>query len=121
MKKKIIIVDDKVTIASIIAAYLSSEYDFEYFDNPIPCIERLKSGSLPDLIISDIMMPNMRGDKFLELLKSDPAFSSIPVVMLSSEDSSSERIKLLQDGAEDYIVKPFNPLELKIRISKILA
>lgn len=120
MKKKIIVVDDKLTIGKIIAAYLSSDFDFEYFDNPIPCIERLENGPLPDLIISDILMPNMRGDKFLAYVKEDERLKNIPVVMLSSEDSSSERVRLLQNGAEDYIVKPFNPLELKIRINKIL-
>lgn len=120
MKKKIIIVDDKVTIGTIIAAYLSGEYDFEYFSNPLPCIERLEKGKLPDLIISDIMMPNMKGDLFLKFLKGDPKLNQIPVVMLSSEDSSSERVRLLENGAEDYIVKPFNPMELKLRINKIL-
>lgn len=121
MKKKIIVVDDKITIGKIIAAYLAADYDFEYFENPLPCIERLKQGNLPDLIISDILMPNMKGDKFLEYLKDDPTFKAIPVIMLSSEDSSSDRIRLLQYGADDYIVKPFNPLELKIRINKILG
>lgn len=122
MKKKIIVVDDKITIAKIIAAYLSTEYDFEYFDNPIPCIERLENNpQLPDLIISDILMPNMRGDVFLAYIKADERLKQIPVVILSSEDSSSERVRLLQNGADDYIVKPFNPMELKIRVSKILG
>ena len=74
----------------------------------------------PDLIISDIRMPEMRGDEFLAYLKLNELFKQIPVVMLSSEDSTSERIRLLEEGAEDYIVKPFNPMELKIRIKKIL-
>ena len=61
-----------------------------------------------------------RGDEFLAYLKLNELFKQIPVVMLSSEDSTSERIRLLEEGAEDYIVKPFNPQELKIRIKKIL-
>ncbi|MEG1607331.1 MAG: response regulator [Mucinivorans sp.] len=121
MKQKIFVVDDKITIAKIICAYLSTEYDFEYFDNPMPCLERLKGDDLPNLIISDILMPNMRGDIFLDRLKDNPRLKDIPVIMLSSEDSSSERIRLLQNGADDYIVKPFNPLELKIRIKKIIS
>lgn len=120
MKKKIIVVDDKPTIAKIVAAYLP-EYDFQYFENPLPCIESLENSTeLPDLIISDIMMPKMSGDMFLDYLKKSEKLRSIPVVILSAEDSSSRRIHLLQNGAEDYLVKPFNPLELKIRISKIL-
>lgn len=47
-------------------------------------------------------------------------FKSIPVIILSSEDSTSERIRLLEEGADDYIVKPFNPLELKVRVQKLL-
>lgn len=62
----------------------------------------------------------MRGDEFLNHLKHNELFRGIPVVMLSSEDSTTERIRLLEEGAEDYIVKPFNPMELKIRIKKIL-
>lgn len=52
--------------------------------------------------------------------KINQLFKHIPVVMLSSEDSTTERIRLLQEGAEDYIVKPFNPMELKVRIKKII-
>ena len=66
-------------------------------------------------------MPEMRGDEFLKLLKGSDLFKSIHVLMLSSEDSTSERIRLLSDGADDYIVKPFNPIELKVRVKKILA
>lgn len=65
-------------------------------------------------------MPEMCGDEFLEWIKSNQLFKHIPVVMLSSEDSTTERIRLLQEGAEDYIVKPFNPMELKVRIKKII-
>jgi DNA-binding response OmpR family regulator len=65
-------------------------------------------------------MPEMPGDEFLHYLKSSELFKSIPVIMLSSEDSTSERIRLLSEGADDFIVKPFNPLELKVRLKKII-
>lgn len=121
MKKKILIVDDKESIAKIVAIYLSAEYDFTYKENPIQAIAWLQQGNMPDLIISDIKMPEMRGDKFLEYMKGNEIFKHIPIVMLSGEESSTERIRLLQEGAEDYIVKPFNPLELKVRIKKIIS
>lgn len=120
MKKKILLVDDKESIAKIVSIYLSSEYDFIYFDNPVKSIAWLQEGNIPDLIISDIRMPEMRGDEFLHYIKNNELFKEIPVIILSSEDSSSERIRLLTEGAEDYIVKPFNPMELKIRIKKII-
>ena len=89
-------------------------------ENPIKAIDWLNEGNVPDLIISDIRMPLMRGYEFLRYMKANELFKSIPIVMLSSEESTTERIKLLEEGAEDYILKPFNPLELKIRIKKII-
>jgi len=119
--KKIVLVDDKESIGKVVSFYLSKDYDFSYFENPPKAIQWLQEGNIPDLIISDIRMPEMKGDEFLHFLKSNALFKHIPVVMLSSEDSTSERIRLLEEGAEDYIVKPFNPLELKIRIKKIIG
>jgi DNA-binding response OmpR family regulator len=120
MKKKILILDDKESIAKIVSFYLSSEFELIWLENPIKGIAWLQAGNIPDLIISDIKMPLMRGDEFLSHIKSNEIFKSIPVIMLSSENSTSERIRLLSEGADDYIVKPFNPMELKIRIKKII-
>lgn len=119
-KKKILIVDDKPQIAKILHVYLQGEYICYYVENPVEAIRWIQNGEMPDLIISDIRMPVMRGDEFLTYIKHNELLRNIPVVMLSSEDSTSERIRLLEQGAEDYIVKPFNPMELKIRIKKIL-
>ena len=120
MKKKILLVDDKSTIGKVAGVYLGKEYDFTYLEDPIKAIEWLNEGNVPDLIISDIRMPLMMGDEFLRYMKNNELFKSIPIVMLSSEESTTERIRLLEEGAEDYILKPFNPLELKIRIEKII-
>ncbi|MEG1611514.1 MAG: response regulator [Alistipes sp.] len=119
-RRKLLIVDDKEQIAKILIVYLQQDFECFYFPNPLPALEWLGEGNQPDLIISDIRMPEMRGDMFLKHLKNNELFRHIPVMMLSSEDSTSERIRLLEDGAADYVVKPFNPLELKVRIKKIL-
>ena len=120
MKKKILILDDKETIAKVLAIYLMSDYDVQWLPDGLQGVKWLQAGNTPDLIISDIRMPGMRGDDFLEWIKQNELFRHIPVIMLSSEDSTSERIRLLEIGAVDYIVKPFNPMELKIRVKKIL-
>ena len=90
--KKILLVDDKATIGRVLKIYF----------------------------ISDIHMPHMRGNEFLYYLKGNELFRHIPVVMLSSEESTVERIQLLEAGAADYILKPFNPLELRARIKKYI-
>ena len=120
MKKKILILDDKETIAKVLSIYLMSDYDVQWLPDGLQGVKWLQAGNTPDLIISDIHMPGMRGDDFLEWIKQNELFRHIPVIMLSSEDSTSERIRLLEIGAVDYIVKPFNPMELKIRVKKIL-
>ncbi|MDD4922318.1 MAG: response regulator [Bacteroidales bacterium] len=120
MKKKILIIDDKESIAKILSIYLSPDFDLVWFDNPIKGISWLQEGNIPDLIISDIKMPEMRGDEFLHYLKNNDLFKSIHIIMLSGEDSTSERIRLLSEGADDYILKPFNPMELKVRVKKII-
>lgn len=118
--KKILLIDDKASIGKVVAIYLSKEYDFTYFENPIKAIDWLQQGNVPDLIISDIRMPEMTGAEFLHYMKNNELFKSIPIIILSSEESTTERIRLLEEGAADYILKPFNPLELKIRIKKII-
>ena len=104
--KKILFVDDKPAIGKVLSVYLGKENELVYFE--------------PALIISDIRMPRMNGSEFLHYLKGNALFRHIPVVMLSSEESTTERINLLEAGAEDFILKPFNPMELKARIKKYL-
>jgi DNA-binding response OmpR family regulator len=119
-KKSILIIDDKIAIAKIISVYLSDGYDITYFNTPIKAMQWLYEGNRPDLIILDIKMPEMNGDEFLSYIKRNGLFNNIPIVVLSGEESSDIRIKMLEAGADDFILKPFNPMELKIRIRKVL-
>ena len=118
--KQILFVDDKPAIGKVLSVFLGNENELVYFEDPVRAIEWLSEGNEPALIISDIRMPKMSGSEFLAYLKSNSLFKGIPVVMLSSEESTTERINLLEAGAEDFILKPFNPMELKARIKKFL-
>lgn len=118
--QKILIIDDKEAIAKVIANYFRKEYECLYFENPLKAIQWLENNSIPDLIVSDLRMPFMTGEEFLAYVKENELFKTIPVVILSSDDNSNNRVKLLENGAEDFILKPFNPMELKVRLKKIL-
>mgnify|MGYP001063096952 CR=1 FL=1 len=119
--KKILLVDDKASIAKVLSMYFAGEYELVYQEDPLKAIDWLQTAEVQaDLIISDIRMPHMTGEELLHYLKGNELFKDIPVIILSSEESTSERIRLLQEGAADYILKPFNPMELKIRIGKYL-
>jgi len=120
MKKSILIVDDKPEIAKIIMLYLSA-FDVKYKENPIAAIDWLSNGNIPDLIISDINMPEMTGEEFLVYLKANDTFKNIPFFILSSVDGDEDKIRLFKKGADDYIIKPFNPEELKVRVKGVLG
>ena len=120
MKKTVLILDDKHEIRNLLNMYLSKEYDVVSFENGLLAYNWLQEGNIPDGIVSDIEMPELDGRKFLGLIKSSGAFNSIPIIMLSSIHNSDERIKLLDQGADDYMIKPFNPAELKVRLAKVM-
>lgn len=114
---KILIVEDDQTISKLIAACLSiSGYE------SIPCfdgeeaIHTIKNDPHIDLILLDIMFPKMDGFQVMESIRP----LGIPVIFLTAMGDVSERVKGLKSGAEDYIVKPFEPLELLARIEIML-
>lgn len=119
MSKQVLLVDDKPEIAKIIMIYLTT-YEIKYVENPVKAIAWLKEGNMPDLIISDLNMPEMSGEEFLRYIKTDEMFSHIPVLILSSVESSFNRVRLFEEGAEDFILKPFNPEELRVRVKRLL-
>lgn len=74
----------------------------------------------PQLIILDLMMPIKDGYSTLRTLKSDPAFAPVPVLMLSGKNQEDDVVRCLKAGAADYMVKPFSPDELVVRVRKLL-
>lgn len=75
----------------------------------------------PKLIILDLMMPVRDGYTTLRQLKADPALGAVPVLMLSSKNHDEDVVRCLEAGAADYMVKPFSPDELVIRVQKLIA
>lgn len=118
MKKKILVVDDKQELRMLIKLYLSNDYEVETAENGLEALAQMHHGYMPDLILTDMMMPLVGGKELVAQLKSSGMFAKIPVIILSSIDKSTERIAMLRSGAGDYLIKPFNPEELLVRIEK---
>lgn len=76
---------------------------------------------MPDLIVADIQMPNIDGYEFVKQIRASGFFRNIPLIVLSGLESSNEKVKCLKLGANDYLVKPFNPEELAIRIELLIS
>ncbi len=121
MKKKILIVDDELSIRMLLENYIGKSYDIVTKTDGLEGIKYLEEGNLPDLIVADIQMPNLDGYEMLKQVRSSGYFGNIPMIMLSGIESSQERVKCLRMGADDYLVKPFNPEELLLRINNLIS
>ncbi len=121
MKKKILVIDDEKTIRVLLENYLQKEYEVIAKSDGEEGLNWLQEGNFPDLIVSDIQMPNLDGYEFIKNVRASGYFKDIPMIMLSGIESSAEKVKTLKMGANDYMVKPFNPEELAVRIELHLA
>ena len=101
--------------------FLSKTYDVITRSDGMEGMRWLEEGNMPDLIVADIQMPNMDGYDFIVNIRSSGYFSNIPLIMLSGIESSQIKVKCLKLGASDYVIKPFNPEELAIRIELLIA
>lgn len=121
MKKKILVIDDELSIRMLLENYLSKTYDVVTKTDGLDGMKWLEEGNMPELIVADIQMPNMDGYEFIKNVRSSGYFKDIPLIMLSGIESSQEKVKCLKLGANDYMVKPFNPEELSIRMELLIA
>jgi len=119
MKKKILVVDDELTTCVLLEHFLSTQYDVVTTSSGSEALIWLE-GNLPDLILSDIQMPKMDGFELLKEIRLKGYTKHTPIIMLSGQTESKERIKCYQLGAQDYLTKPFNPQELEEVVKKNL-
>jgi two-component system chemotaxis response regulator CheY len=120
MGKVILAVDDAPSILYIIESIFQNDHTVVLKKNADDALAWLEEGNFPDVIITDINMPGMDGWAFICQLKFSGYFRFIPIIVLSGNENSSDRIKYLQGGVEDVLLKPFNPIELKMRVDNIL-
>lgn len=119
-KPRILIVDDMPSNLFLLQAIVSEEgYDSLTATNAFDALDMLNL-ELVDLILLDVMMPKMNGFELCRLLKAEPRYRSIPVVILSALAQKMSRIEGIEAGADDYLVKPFDRREILARIRSLL-
>lgn len=121
MKKNVLVIDDELSIRMLLENFLNKTYTVVTKNDGMEGLGWLEEGNVPDLIVADIQMPNLDGYEFVKNLRASGYFRHIPIIMLSGIESTSEKIKCLKLGADDYIVKPFNPEELALRIELLIS
>jgi len=118
--KRILVAEDDPVTARFVGSLLT-EHGFDVLvaadgDHAL----ELAAEAAPDLIVSDLVMPYRDGYEVLRALRSDPRFRAIPVVILSMRDREEDIVRGFEQGADDYVVKPFNARELVARVKRLL-
>ena len=120
MKQKILAIDDEALILDLVKIALETEgYDVITAERGSVGLEKAFSEKV-DLILLDFMMPDISGFEACRRLKTNPATSNIPIVVLTGRVSEDDIRKIMDTGAVDYITKPFDPLQLGDKVKNIL-
>jgi DNA-binding response OmpR family regulator len=119
MKNKILAIDDEQSIRLLLENYLGKNYEVVTKTNGEEGLIWLEK-NIPSLIVCDIQMPKMDGYEFIEKVRASGFQKHTPIIMLSGEESSESRVKCYRLGAQDFLLKPFNVLELDELIKKNL-
>ncbi|MDC0177998.1 response regulator [Polaribacter sp.] len=115
----ILIVENELDIQHFLFSTLSEKYDITIANNGVEGLEKIKIKT-PDLVISDVMMPEMDGYELCNKIKSDSKTCHIPVLLLTALGANEDIVKGLEFGADEYVSKPFSIKHLELRVSKLI-
>lgn len=115
----IVIIDDELDILNFVASIFKDSYTVIKTTNSRKAIELIRK-QLPDLVISDVMMPDINGLELCNQLKKDALTSHIPIILLTAKVTQNQKLEGLETGADAYVTKPFNANILKVRVNKLI-
>ena len=117
---RILAVDDEPNIVRLIQVNLERHgYQVDTASNGVQALEKIRANR-PDLVVSDVMMPEMDGFELLSTIKRDPALEDLPIIMLTAKTQDKNVMEGYSRGADMYLTKPFNPAELLAFVKRIL-
>ena len=121
-KSKILVIDDEPANAELLEAILADNgyQDVKAITDSRIALETCRTFE-PDLVLLDLMMPHVDGFAILEELGSEPVGVSLPVIVLTADESKETKLRALNAGATDFILKPFHLTEALLRIERLLA
>jgi len=116
----VLVIDDNAEIRTYVRRHLEPAYRVIEAADGTAGLDRARHLQ-PDLVVSDVMMPGLDGNALFRALRGDPEMELIPVILLTAKASAESRIEGLRDGVDDYLVKPFDPRELRARVDNLIA
>lgn len=119
MKHSILFVDDEIAILQMLSSYFSKNYNIKNAINGKTAQNFIKQNP-PDLIIIDWMLPDISGPEVVAWVRANKFYKDIPIIMLTAKSEERDKVKVLNLGADDYMVKPIALLELGARIKALL-
>lgn len=114
------IIEDDNSIRYLLELFLKKYFSIDSKADGMEAMLWLDAGNMPDLIIADIEMPRLNGYEFIKNIKRSGFFKEIPVIILTGWDNADAKNKCLQEGADEFITKPFNPTQLLLKIENLL-
>ena len=120
MKTQVAIIEDNNMMRYMLKSYLDKHFTTVAFSHGLEFFAWLEKNEAPQVLVTDLDMPEMNGFEVTNTIKNSQLYQSIEIIVLSGLDDSNDRIKCLEMGASDYLIKPFNPKELFIKIWKTI-
>lgn len=115
-KYKVLVVDDNPDMRSYLKRLLTEDFEVMIAENGKAAQEKIKKGPMPDLVLSDVMMPETDGIVLMRSVKESPETNHIPVILLSARAGDEAQIEGIDSGADDYLIKPFSSRQLMARV-----
>jgi signal transduction histidine kinase/CheY-like chemotaxis protein len=119
-RARVLVADDNADMSDYLRRLLAPRYDVDIVGNGVEALHAIRR-ALPDLLLSDVMMPARDGFGLLREIRADPQLSSLPVILLSARAGDEAKVEGLNAGADDYLVKPFSAQELLARVNTNIA
>ena len=120
MPAPILIIEDDPVMIAFLDEYLSNDFSTTVESDATSALRKLGGREHPALVILDLWMPGMDGFSFLASVRANAAHDRLPILVLSGSERSEDRVRAFELGADDFMVKPFNPLELTARVRNLI-
>lgn len=118
-RRMVLVVDDNEDMRTFLSNILGTDYRVKTASDGVEALKTIEQ-DIPDVVVTDLMMPNMDGLELTKRLKQSADLTHIPVILLSAKSAIESRLQAMQEGADDYVTKPFEPEYLRARVKNLI-